>query len=90
MTATTGTTGRAPPPAATSDKTTSTRKLAIVAGVFFLTTRHHSLRRAASLQSGPVYNPALNHPGYILGSGSDTRVFLGALSVLILTRGRER
>ena len=84
MTATTGTTGRAPPPAATSDKTTSTGKLAIVAGVFFLVTD------ITAFAGRLLYNPALNHPGYILGSGSDTRVFLGALSELILTRGWER
>jgi hypothetical protein len=90
MTATAGTTGRAPPPAATSDKTTSTRKDRDSCRRVLPHHRYHSIRRAASRQSGPVYNPALNHPGYIFGSGSDTRVFLGALSELILTRGWER
>ncbi|WP_196807559.1 DUF4386 domain-containing protein [Candidatus Solirubrobacter pratensis] len=31
-----------------------------------------------------LYDPVLNHPGYILGSGADTRVLLGAFLELIL------
>jgi hypothetical protein len=54
MTATTGTTGRAPPPAATSDKTTSTSKIAIVAGVFFLITD------ISAFAGRLLYNPVLS------------------------------
>jgi Domain of unknown function (DUF4386) len=56
----------------------STRKIAVIAGVFFLITE------IAAIAGRLLYNPILNHPGYIAGPGADTRVFLGALSEVIL------
>jgi hypothetical protein len=56
----------------------STRKIAVVAGVFFLITE------ITALAGRLLHNPVLSHPGFIVGSGADTRVFLGALSEMIL------
>ena len=46
--------------------------------MFFLITE------IAALAGRVLYIPVLDHPGYILGAGADTRVFLGALSEVIL------
>ncbi|WP_433250530.1 DUF4386 domain-containing protein [Streptosporangium sp. CA-135522] len=55
-----------------------TRKIATVAGVFFIVTE------VAAIAGLALYDPVLNSPDYIIGSGADTRVFLGALSEVIL------
>lgn len=75
MNAATGTIGRAPTPAETGG---STRKIAVVAGAFFLITE------ITAIAGRVLYDPVLGHPGYIVGSGADTRVFLGAFSEVIL------
>jgi hypothetical protein len=50
----------------------STRKSALLAGVFFLLTF------ATSIPALALYGPALNDHNYVLGSGADTRVIVGA------------
>ena len=55
----------------------STRKTAVVTGVLFIVA---SLAAVAGLL---LYGPVLK-TGYIVGSGADTRVFLGAFAELIL------
>ncbi|AYV31591.1 hypothetical protein EES41_33140 [Streptomyces sp. ADI95-16] len=55
-----------------------TRRLAVVAGALFLVTE------VAAIGGLALYRPVLEGPGYILGSGADTRVFLGALCELVL------
>jgi hypothetical protein len=57
---------------------TSTRKIAIAAGVFYLVTHVTSIGALA------LYGPVLNNPDYIVGSGPDTRVLLGAVFEVIL------
>jgi hypothetical protein len=56
----------------------SPRKVAIAAGVFYLIT--HVTSVGALILNGPVLNSA----GYIVGSGPDTRVLLGAFFEVIL------
>lgn len=56
----------------------STRKIAVVAGVFFLVTE------VTAIASLLLYGAVLNVPNYLATGGDDTRVFLGALSELIL------
>ncbi|MBT1186915.1 DUF4386 domain-containing protein [Streptomyces sp. CJ_13] len=55
-----------------------TRRLAVVAGALFLVTE------VAAIGGLALYRPVLEGPGYVLGSGADTRVFLGALCELVL------
>ncbi|HLJ60279.1 MAG TPA: DUF4386 domain-containing protein [bacterium] len=57
---------------------TSPRKLAIAAGICYLTT--HVTSVAALI----LYGPILNNVNYIIGSGPDTRVLLGAFCEVIL------
>ncbi|MGH2361156.1 MAG: DUF4386 domain-containing protein, partial [bacterium] len=56
----------------------STRKIAVLAGVFFI------VAAIAAIGGLILYDPVLNRPDYIVGSGADTRVFLGAFLELIL------
>jgi len=67
-----------PGPPAKGVQVNSTRKIAIVAGVFFLITE------IAAIAGLVLYHPVLNHPGYIISPGADTRVFLGAFCDVIL------
>ncbi|MFE9798488.1 DUF4386 domain-containing protein [Streptomyces goshikiensis] len=55
-----------------------TRRLAVVAGALFLVTE------VAAIGGLALYRPVLDGPGYVVGSGADTRVFLGALCELVL------
>jgi hypothetical protein len=56
----------------------STRRVAVVAGVFLLVTE------VAAIGGMLLYRPVLDDPRYILGAGSDTRVFSGALCEIVL------
>jgi hypothetical protein len=56
----------------------STRKLARIAGVLFLITF------ITAIAGDLLYNPVLDDPDYIVGSGADNRVFLGAFLELLL------
>jgi hypothetical protein len=53
------------------------RRLARIAGVWFVITF------VASIPALLLYDPVLNHVGYITGAGADTRVQLGALLEII-------
>ena len=55
----------------------SMRKTALVAGVFYLIT-------FISIPTLALYGTVMNDPAYILGSGSDTGVLLGAVLELIV------
>jgi hypothetical protein len=55
-----------------------TRRTAVIAGVFFI------VAAIAAIIGLVLYGPVLNHPEYIVGSGADTRVFLGAFAEVIL------
>ena len=59
-------------------KVNSNRKIAVVAGVFFI------VAAVASIVGLALYDAVLHHPHYIVGSGGDTRVLLGAFFELIL------
>lgn len=56
----------------------STRKTAAVAGAFFLVTE------IAAIGGLVLYRPVLKGADYVVGSGADTRVFLGALFEIVL------
>lgn len=56
----------------------SPRQTAIVAGVLYLVTH------VTSIGALVLYNPVLNTPNYIVGSGADTSVLLGAFLEVIL------
>lgn len=56
----------------------SWRKTAIAAGVLYLITH------VTSVGASVLYGPILNNPGYIIGSGPDTHVLLGAFFETIL------
>jgi hypothetical protein len=56
----------------------SPRKIAIAAGVLYL------ISDITSVVALILYGPALNNAGYIVGSGPDTRVLLGAFFEVIL------
>jgi hypothetical protein len=56
----------------------STRKIALVTGVFFIITE------VAAIRGFILYGPVLNGADYVVGSGADTRVFLGAFFEIIL------
>lgn len=56
----------------------SSRKFAIAAGVCYLITH------VTSVSARLLYEPVLNNDHYILGSGSETPIVLGALFELIL------
>jgi hypothetical protein len=49
------------------------RKIAIAAGVFYLVTH------VTSIAALILYGPVLNSPDYVVGTGADTPVLLGAL-----------
>ena len=51
----------------------STRKTALLTGVFFILTF------ITSIPALGLYGPVLNDHGYVLGSGADTRITVGAL-----------
>jgi Domain of unknown function (DUF4386) len=51
----------------------STRKSAVLAGVFFI------VAAAAAIAGLALYDPVLDDSRYIVGSGNDTQVLLGAL-----------
>jgi len=55
-----------------------TRRTAVVAGAFFIVTE------IAAIAGLVLYQPVLNGANYIVGSGADTRVFLGAFFEVIL------
>lgn len=57
----------------------STRKTALIAGALFVITFLTSIPAALLL-----YSPVLDHANYILGSGADTRVALGAFLEMVL------
>lgn len=52
---------------------TSNRRAALLAGAFFL------IAAAAAMIGLALYDPVLNDPGFVLGSGGDEQVMLGAL-----------
>jgi hypothetical protein len=54
------------------------RRLALIVGVLFVITF------LTSIPALILYDPVLNDPGYIVGGGADTRVFLGASLELLL------
>jgi hypothetical protein len=56
----------------------STKRTAVVAGVLFLLTEVSAIGGLA------LYGPALDGAEYVVGSGADTRVFLGALCEIAL------
>ena len=58
--------------------TTNPQTLARVTGVLFLITF------VTAIPAVFLYDPVLNDPGYIVGAGADTRVFLGAFLELLL------
>lgn len=59
----------------------STRKFAIAAGVCYLVTH------VTSVPAAFLYDPILNRADYITGTGSDTRVLLGAFLEVICALG---
>ncbi len=59
----------------------SPRKLAIAAGLFYLITH------VTSVPAAFLYAPILNRADYVLGSGTDTRVLLGAFLEVICALG---
>ncbi|MFN8132315.1 MAG: DUF4386 domain-containing protein [Solirubrobacteraceae bacterium] len=67
-----------PTPAAPRDRPgpPPSRRLARLAGIFFVIT-------FISIPALPLYDQVLNHTQFIVGSGGDARVFLGALFELI-------
>ncbi len=54
------------------------RKTALVAGVLFIITF------VTSIPALLLYNPVLEHTGYIVGAGADKRILLGALLEVLL------
>jgi hypothetical protein len=54
------------------------RRLAFLAGALFILTF------VTSIPAFFLYDPVLNDPGYIVGSGADTRVLVGAFLELLL------
>jgi hypothetical protein len=54
------------------------RRIALITGVLFLITF------VTSIPALLLYQPVLNHVGYIVGGGGDTRVLLGAFLELLL------
>ena len=54
------------------------RKLAFIAGVFWIVTF------VASIPALFLYGPVLNHVHYVLGSGGDTRIAVGAFLEVVL------
>ncbi len=56
----------------------SNRTIATVTGIFFVITF------VASIPGLLLYGPLLNHPDYVLGSGADTRIALGAFFEVML------
>ena len=57
----------------------STRKTALIAGALFLITFITSIPAALLL-----YSPVLDHTNYIVGTGADTRVAMGAFLEILL------
>jgi hypothetical protein len=64
---------------ATNGKMSSTRKIALVTGVFFIFTII-----PAPIAAFILYAPVLNDPNYIVGTGADTIVKLGAFLEVII------
>ena len=56
----------------------STRRTAVIAGVLYFVTHVTSIGALA------LYGPVLDNSGYVIGSGTDTRVLLGAFLEVIL------
>ncbi|MGP8209490.1 MAG: DUF4386 domain-containing protein [Acidimicrobiales bacterium] len=54
------------------------RKTALVAGVLFI------IMFVTSIPALLLYNPVLEHTGYIVGAGADKRILLGALLEVLL------
>jgi hypothetical protein len=57
---------------------TSTRRTALIAGACYLVTH------VTSVAALVLYGPVLNQPGYVIGTGADTRVLTGGLLEVIL------
>jgi hypothetical protein len=57
---------------------TTSRKIALAAGVFFLITF------VSSIVGLLLYDPVLNDSGYVIGSGSDAQISMGAFCELVL------
>jgi hypothetical protein len=57
---------------------TSHRKTALVTGVLFIVTF------VSAIGGALLYGPVLTDPGYVIGSGADARVLLGALFEVVL------
>ncbi|MGH2883075.1 MAG: DUF4386 domain-containing protein, partial [Solirubrobacteraceae bacterium] len=57
---------------------TDPQKLARIAGWFFVITF------VTSIPAVLLYDPILHHANYVLGSGADTRVYLGAFLEIML------
>ena len=62
----------------TAPADTPPRRLALIAGVLFVITF------ITAIPAVFLYDPVLSDPGYIVGSGADTRIFLGASLELLL------
>lgn len=54
------------------------RRTAFVAGALYLVTI------ATSIPALALYGPVLNHPGYVVGSGADSRILWGALLEVVM------
>jgi hypothetical protein len=54
------------------------RRIALYTGLFWVITY------ITSIPALFLFDPVLNHPGYIVGAGDDNRIFLGAFLELIL------
>jgi hypothetical protein len=54
------------------------RRIAFYTGLFWVITY------ITSIPALLLFDPVLNHPGYIVGAGDDNRIFLGAFLELIL------
>ena len=60
---------------------TTPRKIAIATGLLYLITHVTSIGAVA------LYDPILNNADYIIGSGADTQILLGALLDILLALG---
>src|SRR4051794_41858257 len=56
------------------------RRIARIAGIFMVIT-------FISIPALPLYDQVLNHTGFIVGSGGDSRVYLGALFEILTLIG---
>jgi len=61
-----------------TERSTTDRRRARAAGLLFLVTF------VSAIAGVQLYTPVLDDPGYVLGSGADTRVVLGVLCEVVL------